>query len=49
MKEILGHKVLATTLRYAHMFPDRARKAVDRLSEGLEKDVLAKASTKDEE
>jgi len=25
----MGHKTLAMTLRYAHLFPDRRRKAVE--------------------
>jgi len=32
LKELLGHKTLAMTMRYSHLFPDRGRKAVDRLS-----------------
>jgi len=32
LKELLGHKTLAMTMRYSHLFPDHGRKAVDRLS-----------------
>jgi len=32
LKELLGHKTYAMTIRYSHLFPDRGRKAVDRLS-----------------
>jgi len=31
LKDLLGHKTLLMTQRYAHLFPDRGRKAVDRL------------------
>ncbi len=32
LKELMGHKTLAMTLRYAHLFPDRGKKAVEMLA-----------------
>ena len=35
VKEVLGHKTLAMTLRYAHLAPGREREAVKVLEERL--------------
>lgn len=32
IKELMGHKTIAMTMRYAHLIPDQKRKAVERLS-----------------
>ena len=34
IKELMGHKTLAMTMRYAHLIPDEKRKAVERLACG---------------
>ena len=33
VKELMGHKTLAMTLRYAHLAPDQRREAVAKLNE----------------
>lgn len=33
IKELMGHKTIAMTMRYAHLIPDQKRKAVERLGE----------------
>ncbi len=32
IKELMGHKTIAMTMRYAHLIPDQKRKAVERLA-----------------
>jgi hypothetical protein len=31
LKDLLGHKALAMVVRYAHLFPERGRRAVELL------------------
>lgn len=46
IKELLGHKTLAMTERYAHLLPDHKREAIEQMVAGLKKGTtLQKAST----
>ena len=44
VKDLLGHKTLAMTLRYSHLAPAHKRKAVDLLDEALNGARLAKSA-----
>jgi integrase len=35
ISELLGHRTLAMTMRYAHLTPDRRKQAIDRLEQGM--------------
>jgi site-specific recombinase XerD len=45
VKELLGHKTLAMTLRYAHLAPDFQRDAINRLDNYMDTGQSAHAVT----
>jgi integrase len=47
IKELLGHKSIEMTERYAHLLPDVKRKAVNRLAETFEKHIEKSESEKE--
>ena len=44
VKELLGHKSIAMTLRYSHLAPAHRRRAVDLLDEALNDARLAESA-----
>ena len=42
IKELMGHKTLAMTERYAHLLPDHKRAAIEQMVAGLkQKDITS--------
>ena len=46
VKELMGHKTLAMTLRYAHLAPDFQREAITRLDTYMDTERLRHAGTR---
>jgi len=47
IKELLGHKSIEMTERYAHLLPDAKRKAVNRLAETFKEHIEKRESEKE--